>query len=97
MQVDSNLTPSDDHTDELLRTSGKLRGRLTALALQLGRDLGPISPNMKPQDAWLNQLVAAQENLPRGKFFDRFRRKDKLEQYCLAVTYLHNLSNDKKA
>lgn len=96
MQADSKVASHHDHTDDLLRTSGKLRSRLTALSLQLGRDLGPISPNMKPQDAWLNRLVAAQENLPRGKFFDRFRRKDKLEQYCLAVTYLHNLSQDKK-
>lgn len=72
MQVDSNLTPSDDHTDELLRTSGKLRGRLTALSLQLGRDLGPISPNMKPQDAWLNQLVPLKKIYREGSFLTVF-------------------------
>lgn len=94
MQPDNSSPPSQDNTEELLRSSAKLRSRIAVLSTQLSRDLGPIPTNMKPQDLWLNQLVAAQETLPRGKFFDQFRRKDKLEQYCLAVTYLCELSND---
>lgn len=94
MQPDNSSPPSQDNTEELLRSSAKLRSRIAVLSTQLSRDLGPIPTSMKPQDLWLNQLVAAQETLPRGKFFDQFRRKDKLEQYCLAVTYLCELSND---
>ncbi|ART79473.1 hypothetical protein [Oceanisphaera avium] len=91
MPQDASTQPT--HTDELLRSSSKLRGRIADLSLQLSRDLGPIPTHMKPRDVWLNQLVSAQETLPRGKFFNQFRCKDKLEQYCLAVTYLRDLAN----
>lgn len=94
MQSDNSSLPNQDNTEELLRSSAKLRSRIATLSSQLSRELGPLPTSMKPQDLWLNQLVAAQETLPRGKFFDRFRRKDKLEQYCVAVTYLCELSND---
>ena len=75
---------------ELMRSSRKLRSRIATLSSQLTREFGPAPLQMKPHDAWLNRLAAGEDTLPRGKFFDRFRRKDKLEQYCLVVAYLRS-------
>lgn len=94
MQPDNSSPLSQDNTEELLRSSAKLRSRIAALSSQLSRELGPIPTSMKAHDLWLNKLVAAQETLPRGKFFDQFRRKDKLEQYSVAVTYLCNSTSN---
>ena len=51
---------------------------------------------MLPQDVWLNRLIAMEETLPRGKFFDRFRRRDKSEQYDLAADHLRLVGQKKR-
>ncbi|EPD6796835.1 hypothetical protein ACSDTS_004963, partial [Salmonella enterica] len=49
-----------------------------------------------PQEVWLNRLIAMEETLPRGKFFDRFRRRDKNEQYDLAADHLRLVGKKKR-
>jgi hypothetical protein len=49
-----------------------------------GRKLGPTP------------LIAMEETLPRGKFFDRFRCCDKSEQYDLAAQHLRIVGQKKR-
>nr|WP_245395399.1 hypothetical protein [Vibrio cholerae] len=61
-----------------------------------GRKLGPTPAGMLPQEVWLNRLIATEETLPRGKFFDRFRRRNKSEQYDLAADHLRLVGQKKR-
>ncbi|EKO3572698.1 hypothetical protein P0E94_002351 [Vibrio metschnikovii] len=61
-----------------------------------GRKLGPTPAGMLPQEEWLNRLIAMEETLPRGKFFDRFRCCDKSEQYDLAAQHLRIVGQKKR-
>ena len=93
MPKDNSHHLTKSQVTDLMRSSRKLRSRIATLSSQLTREFGPAPLQMKAQDAWLNRLAAGEETLPRGKFFDRFRRKDKLEQYCLVVAYLRDAHN----
>ncbi len=56
---------------------------------------GPTPAGMLPQEVWLNRLIAMEETLPRGSF-DRFRRRDKNEQYDLAADHLRLVGQKKR-
>lgn len=60
--------------------------------IMVGRKFGAFPVGMQPQEAWLNDLIAMGDTLPRGKFFDKFRRRDRSEQYDLANDYLRTIS-----